>query len=493
MGAGQSGVNETRNNAYQIWLAALCSSICIITFWLACRLLLPIWLSVVLTLWLASGPLLSNASRALWSDTVALPFAMIGMYVVITVIKTHSPPKNWGALLASTLCLSFFMKPTYAVPAAAFSIIILLHGRASVRQKIYFLVTCMIWGALFCGLSLLIYGVLIPPYYLPSRVSSYSTDNLIGVLASPGRGVIWFMPTALAVMIAVVVLWRHATLLVQGGIGVAFVIASITMVSGFSHWWGGSGYGPRLLLFCMPLVCFLILLVSAELVRATPIVRKALLSGFGFLALWEAVVHVPGTAHARGWEWNGVPVSLDADPSRLWDWTDPQFLAAFKSRPARAIGKVAEGWILMSSTCSDTFIGDGISVKEPGFRWTDARSANLHFARTGPGASRFAIKVRPYLPTRDPQRLSISLNGSFLGSAVLSQPQWTVLQFDIPARGLQMTNNIRLDLPDARRPTRKSRQLGVAIAAFAITATADASSLGVASACVDAPSSPDDT
>jgi hypothetical protein len=97
------------------------------------------------------------------------------------------------------------------------------------------------------------------------------------------------------------------------------------------------------------------------------------------------------------------------------------------------------------------------------------------------------------LPTRDPQRLSISLNGSFLGSAVLSQPQWTVLQFDIPARGLQMTNNIRLDLPDARRPTRKSRQLGVAIAAFAITATADASSLGVASACVDAPSSPDDT
>jgi hypothetical protein len=48
------------------------------------------------------------------------------------------------------------------------------------------------------------------------------------------------------------------------------------------------------------------------------------------IAEWEGVVHVSGVMSGRGWEWNTTPVDVDLAPQRLWDWSDPQFLAAFR-------------------------------------------------------------------------------------------------------------------------------------------------------------------
>jgi hypothetical protein len=54
-------------------------------------------------------------------------------------------------------------------------------------------------------------------------------------------------------------------------------------------------------------------------------------------ALWilicaSAFVHGVGALSPSADDWNREPVNVDADPTRLWDWRDPQFLAPWIGR-----------------------------------------------------------------------------------------------------------------------------------------------------------------
>jgi len=49
-------------------------------------------------------------------------------------------------------------------------------------------------------------------------------------------------------------------------------------------------------------------------------------------AAFVILLAVSGWIHSRGalrndvYLWNVSPVNIDADPARVWDWRDPQFL-----------------------------------------------------------------------------------------------------------------------------------------------------------------------
>ena len=84
------------------------------------------------------------------------------------------------------------------------------------------------------------------------------------------------------------------------------------------------------------------------------------------------------------------------------------------------------------------------------------------------------------------QHLDLALNGVEIGAAVLTRPQWTELEFDVPPGILKTVNMITLKLPDAHLPregAQEKRRLGVAIRRFAVTGQPDASSLPIAEAC----------
>jgi hypothetical protein len=481
--------HEDRNERYQKIVAAFLAATAVVFFYAAARCLLPWPLALALAGWLASGPLISNTSRSLWSDSFALPLLFAGLYLFVRAVLAGRPTRHWPITLAAALSFAFMMKSSYAIPSAMVGSLVLLVGKVPLRMKASFVAACVIFAALFVVTSFFIYGNALPPYFSPSRVATFELARLVGVLFSPGRGVLWFTPSLFVVCCSPFLLWRDRTFFVASIVAVAALAAAVVTVSNFGQWWGGGAFGPRLLQFALPTIALLALLLmhAASLRRRRQ--RIAILALCGAIAGWEGFVHINGVTSARGWDWNGRPINVDVAPQRLWDWSDPQFLAAFG--PARPAGGIAEmpkdGWVSMASACSDHYDSDGISGREPEYRWTDGDRAVLLFAGAPENAGRFAIELRPLVDApRSAQHVNIALNGVEIGGAVLTRSQWTRLQFDVPPGILKSVNMITLKLPDAHPPSdggQERRRLGVAIRGFVVTAEPDASSLPIAEAC----------
>ena len=175
-------------------------------------------------------------------------------------------------------------------------------------------------------------------------------------------------------------------------------------------------------------------------------------------------------------------------PERLWDWSDPQFLAAFiKRRPIRDLSPLPlDAWVQMPSACSDLFAGDGISGREAEFRWTDGNEAEILFAPPPGEVRSLTMEVLPLVdPSHPPQHVGIDINGTEIGAVSLTEPRWTRLDFNLPSGVVKSQNTLALRIPDAHRPrgSGDTRLLGVAIRRFAVTSEPGASNLPVADIC----------
>jgi hypothetical protein len=481
--------HEDRNEKYQKIAAAMLVAVSVCFFYATARCLVAWPFALGLAAWLASGPLVSSTSRALWSDTFALPLCFAGLYIFSRVVFVDRPTRHWPIALGTLLSLAFVMKPSYAIPDAMMGVLILLAPNVSLRLKVHFIAVCAVCAALFVATSVLIYGEPLPPYFSPSRGASFEFSRLMGILFSPGRGVLWFMPSMLVACSAPFFVRRDRTFFVASIAAITAIIAAFRSIAGFQDWWGGHSYGPRILQFALPASALLALLLVHAASQRAGRERIAILALCGAIAGWEGFVHISGAISRRGFEWNSKPVDVNIDQRHLWDWSDPQFLAAFQ--PTQPMGGIAElpkdGWVSMASACSDRFAGDGVSGREPEFRWTDGDRAVILFAGAPENADRFAIELRPLLDApRSAQHVNIALNGVEIGAAVLTRPQWTRLQFDVPPGILKTVNIVTLKLPDAHTPsegTQERRRLGVAIRKFVVTAEPDASSLPIAGAC----------
>jgi hypothetical protein len=117
-------------------------------------------------------------------------------------------------------------------------------------------------------------------------------------------------------------------------------------------------------------------------------------------------------------------------------------------------------------------IGDGWSVPEAGFTWTDGPQSRLRLPyQPGPGALMLEITVNPMLipPVLMSQRLGLSVNGVKVGTEAVGQE--CSLGFDIPSSAYVSaeTLEILLECPDAVLPaalgssSTDPRRLGFAV------------------------------
>jgi hypothetical protein len=238
--------------------------------------------------------------------------------------------RHWPIMLAAVLSFAFMMKPVYAIPSAMLGLLVLGAPRLPLRLKASFVAVCAVLAALFVATSILIYGDMLPPYFAPSRVSSFELSRLVGVLFSPSRGVHWFTPSLIVACCTPLLVPRDRTLFVASIVAVAAVVIAVLAVSDFDKWWGGWSFGPRLLQFALPATALLALVFVRAASLRSGREQIAILALCIAIAEWEGVVHVSGVMSGRGWEWNMIPVNVDLAPQRLWDWSDPQFLAAFR-------------------------------------------------------------------------------------------------------------------------------------------------------------------
>ncbi len=294
---------------------------------------LPMAFLVALLFALAT-PAWSTASRGLWPHGPSMLCLSLALLFLVRGERSGNPILT--VLAAAPLVFSFFIRPSNVVSIIVLTIGVFLYQRRFFIP--YVLMGAMI-GGLFLALNFTLYGAMLPKYFRPSRFGnhSYFFTAIAANLVSPSRGLLIFSPWLICSLDS---LSKHGRTLFTPWTGLLWtiVIGHIMLISQFPVWWGGHAYGPRFMTDIVPFLVVLSLpafqvledgISLAYLRQCGTKQRLAIAASFLFFiitASWSVFVHARGARSVSGIGWNVYPNNIDLNPSRVWDWSDPQFL-----------------------------------------------------------------------------------------------------------------------------------------------------------------------
>lgn len=287
----------------------------------------------------------SVASRSAWQHG---PSILLLAVATLLAVRSRSDPRavRW---LGLPLAAAYAVRPTNLVPLALFSAWVVARHR---RHLPAFLGGVAAVLVPFVAVNLSAWGTVVPPYYRPGRLGGNEAfvEALAGNLVSPARGLFVFSPVLLLSVAGVALRLRARRFDVVDAVLVASVVTHWVAISTFPHWWGGDSYGPRLFSDMIPFLVVLSLPVLAWMGQAWGRGDRRRLAPVAatcaVLAAWSVFVNFQGAWLRSSWCWNNEPTEVDADPSRLWDWRDPQFLRGarrFASGPDRRAETIRGG------------------------------------------------------------------------------------------------------------------------------------------------------
>lgn len=324
------GYHYREERRMQIRLAALLmASFAVVVYRLGFIIVGHGWSLILVVASVFGSQVWSTASRGLWSHSWAILLVMIGIahLLRVRVLDVRLRP----VVLATLLSWACLTRPTMIVAAIAVGGILAVRHR---RSLVPYLVTCLGWAGSLMAYSWVLFGSWLPPYYQGGRLGADSfIAALAGVLVSPGRGLLVYLPH---LAIVAVLLWRFRRVLefpVFVWTAVFAIAGHVLVIASFPHWWGGHGYGPRLLTDSVP---WLIVLAAVGTRAWLDHNRKGVATGSRvrirlaaalLVIVIAVIIHGVGAWSPLSNEWNRLPTDLDAHPERVWDWSDPQFLA----------------------------------------------------------------------------------------------------------------------------------------------------------------------
>jgi hypothetical protein len=308
------------------------------------------------------------AALLLWSVlrrivTGRAAFALILLYYLGTSVRTVASQALWqhaGAHLAIALALWLTVdeRPRTLMRELVTGFVL---GLGSVVRQTTALVSLGLapsrggWrpvaalaaGVLVGTVPLLIFNWLV--YGSPSEmgygVKPFDTpvlDGLVGLLFSPSRGLFVYEPWAALALVSMVIArfantTRGRISETLSGLIVAWVVF-LVVYSTYAEWWGGRVFGPRFLDDLAPvLVAGLAWGVKGGWFAFGPMRVLLWISAAWSLLIFNAAAFVYDQ------KWDTVPVNVNDDPSRLFSWSDPQWLAVLRELPnggARVVAAV---------------------------------------------------------------------------------------------------------------------------------------------------------
>lgn len=451
-------------------LAGLLMALTTVVFYFTARLVLPFSWSALIALGAAwATPVWSTLSRGMWSDTWGV--FLLSIVILLLVANIIGRAKLNPIVLATVLAWTYFVRPTNSIAIAVVTIYIVLCHR---QWFLAYAATGLLWFTGFLIYSRTHFSHWLPNYYRASRLSfEHFGEALLGHLISPARGLLVYVPVLLFTGYLLVVYRR--TIAYRGLLWVGLVICLLYWLanSSFPHWWGGNSYGPRLMAGIVPWIVLLTIL-GIEAMRRARVPKDAVWrvqNAAGVVLLLVSIaMNGMGAVVGETQAWNEHPTSVDKQPSRLWDWRYPQFLAGFLRPPLPAEFPSADVRIEFSRTTAEPYLWYGWSVNEPEFRWTSAREAAIVFGLDEISDAELLMKASPLIVVNklDQQRVNIRLNNQPLTTLTLTQPIAQEFSVPLPKQMLRTKNSLIFELPDARTPqslglNRDPRKLALAV------------------------------
>jgi len=267
----------------------------------------------------------SIASRALWQHGPSMLMLATALYLV----KLAEKKPYLIQFVSIPLAFSYVVRPTNTLSIVFLAIFVLIKYRE------YFLKS-LLWASTiaipFLLSNLAVYNSFLSPYYLPSGQHGnwtfpYFLEALAGNLISPSRGLFVYSPILLFSIYGFILKIRGKQLLDY--LLACIMILHLLAISSFSplpQWWGGHSFGPRLLCDMLPYLMYFLIPAVEELAKSRGRKKTALVFTFCCFIMISFFIHYRGATTWDVWEWNGIPINVDLNPKRLWDWKDAQFL-----------------------------------------------------------------------------------------------------------------------------------------------------------------------
>lgn len=275
----------------------------------------------------------STASRAAWQHGPAILFLSIA---ALLAVRSRDSPRavRW---MGAPLAAAYAVRPTSIIPLALFSLWVAVRHRA---HLVSYSLGALLVLVPFFAVNHSAWGSLLPPYYSAGRLGENPAfaEALVGNLLSPARGLFVFSPVLLLAVVGVGYKLRRRRfddldLLLVSCIVLHWVAISLAVDnSPIPHWWGGHSFGSRLFSDMVPFLVVLAIPVVARLAAAPAATGRVRLAQTTCLVLSAGsfFVHWQGAYLRSSYCWNDLPVEIDENPQRLWDWQDPQLLRGIR-------------------------------------------------------------------------------------------------------------------------------------------------------------------
>lgn len=152
-----------------------------------------------------------------------------------------------------------------------------------------------------------------------------SLEGFAGLLISPSRGLLIFSPVVLVAIPGFRNAARAPWMSPLRWCAIA-ALAQFIVYGGYAVWWAGHTYGPRYMLDLLPVLVPLAASAMA-VTRFRPLTLAACMTALA----WSVALAATGAFCYPHDEWNTSPVEVNHEHSRLWDWSDPQFIRCWRT------------------------------------------------------------------------------------------------------------------------------------------------------------------
>ncbi|HEX6394480.1 MAG TPA: hypothetical protein VFZ97_13665 [Acidimicrobiales bacterium] len=280
------------------------------------------WAAVIALGFAFCTPAWPIASRSLWEHGPSMLFLSLAL---LFALRARQGERGWTGMGVALGC-SYAMRPTDAIPIAVLGLWVLGWQR---RHALKVIVGAVPPLAILFTVDWVAYRQLLTPYYTQGQgfqISSTFRTALAGNLVSPGRGLFIYVPLVALSAWGLWILHRSGRL-DPFWIAVACVpVVHWIVISAFKHWWAGDSYGNRLFTDMMPF--FVLLAMPAfEHLASRPLRTQRVATSFVSVAVvWCLFVQGQGATLRSAWCWNNEPTDVDVHSSKVWSWSDPQFL-----------------------------------------------------------------------------------------------------------------------------------------------------------------------
>lgn len=239
------------------------------------------------------------ASQASWPQTAAVLCVCVAL---LFIVRAEYDPV-WAGRTGLPLGLAVAVNP---IDAALVAVLVLAVAVRWPRRIPWLL----LFGAVPVAVGLAVHA---PPFGLTEPFG----PGTAGLLASPGKGLLFFAPVILVALAGAALAFGYGERWIAGSF--VFAAAAHALLAGSaSGWAAGDAYGPRLLSEAMPLVMFFLpdgLTRLRGLGQAVVVLAVAVqaLGAFAYDDRWVRLHQSPPAPdHAELWDWEHGPIALYA-------------------------------------------------------------------------------------------------------------------------------------------------------------------------------------